>query len=105
MTDNGERRTGTLARPLFSAEAGRAGVPVLHHTFSRLRCQPVSRGQPLRQCDARVQRAFHITDELVAGVLAREVETTESGSQRGADRRDLPRRGERVARAGPRVAV
>src|SRR5438105_12819476 len=64
----------------------------------------VAQREPLGERSARVQGALHVPDELVAGVLAGEVEVADAGPQRGADRGHLPRRGERVAGLGPLVA-
>src|SRR4051812_42614918 len=53
--------------------------------------------------DAGVQRAFHVTDEGVAGVFACEMEAADTVAQRWADRGNLPRRRKGIAGASPQL--
>ena len=71
----------------------------------RARPYPASRARDsLRHRHAGIQRAFHVADKFVAGVLTGEMQPTDPGVQNRSDRRHLPRRGKGIAGAGPHLA-
>src|SRR5207253_2495413 len=70
---------------------------------SSVRFGVVPLGEPARKRNARAQAPFHVTDELVAGVLAGEVQAPEAGAEHGTDRCDLAGSWERITGERPRV--
>jgi len=61
----------------------------------------VARGDHFRRAAPRLQRAFHVSGECVADMLASELKSAQALVERLADRRDLSNRGAGVSSLRP----